>query len=201
MNTVDAVVIAVIAISALVALLRGFVREMLTMGSWIGAALITIFGFHRLQPMFEHWISNKLAADIAGGIGLFIGSLIILSILSHMIARFVRGSALTAVDRSLGLLFGLARGAILVSLAYMLMIWLDPNLLQGARTAPMMARGAEILRSWAPKQLAEGLPADLQLPAPGDPNGDQKRDSTPKPAYNQRQEDALQRLIDSTSRK
>jgi len=201
MNTVDAVVIAVIAISALVALLRGFVREMLTMGSWIGAALVTLYGFPVLQPKFEHWVSSKLAADIMGAIGLFIGSLIVLSILSHMIARLVRGSALTAVDRSLGLLFGLVRGAILVSLAYMLMIWLDPNLLQGARTAPMMARGAGFLRSWAPKQLADGLPADLQPPAANDPNGDQKHDSTSKPAYNQRQNDALQRLIDTTSRK
>jgi membrane protein required for colicin V production len=198
MNTVDAIVIGVIGVSTLIAFLRGFVREMLTIGSWIGAALVTIYGFPLLQARFETWISSKLAADIVGGIGLFLLSLIVFSILSHMIARFVRGSALTAVDRSLGLLFGLVRGAIVVSLAYMLIIWLNPSLLEGARTAPMMARGAEILRGWAPRELANELPADLRPPTP---DNETKNDAAQKPSYNQRQNDALQRLIDATSRK
>jgi membrane protein required for colicin V production len=198
MNTIDAIVIGAIALSALVAFLRGFVREMLTMGSWIGAALVTIYGFPLAQAKFEHWISSKLGADITGVVALFLGSLIVFSILSHMVARLVRGSALTAVDRSLGLLFGLLRGVIIVSLAYMLVIWLDPNLVRGARTAPMMARGAEILRGWAPRQLANDLPADLKPPPP---EGETKKDEPPKPAYNQRQNDALQRLIDATSKK
>ena len=200
MNTVDIIVIAVIGISALIALLRGFVREMLTIGSWIGAALVTLYGFAYVQPKFEQWISSKLAADIAGGIVLFLVSLILFSILSHQIARFVRGSALTAVDRSLGLLFGLVRGAILVSLAYMLVLWGNPNILRGARTTPMMARGAEILRNMAPKELAEDLPADLKLPPPA-PDGDPKHDTADKPIYNRHQNDAMQRLIDATSGK
>jgi membrane protein required for colicin V production len=208
MNTIDAIVIGVIGVSTLIAFLRGFVREMLTIGSWIGAALVTLYGFPALQPRFETWISSKLAADIVGGIGLFLISLIVFSILSHMIAKLVRGSALTAVDRSLGLLFGLVRGAIVVSLAYMLILWLDPAWLEGARTAPAMARGAEILRSWAPAEFANDLPADLRPPSqdkqtpgqqtPGQQTGD---DSARKPVYNQRQNDALQRLIDATSRK
>jgi membrane protein required for colicin V production len=201
MNTVDIIVISVVGISAIIAFLRGFVREILTIGSWLGAGLVTLYAFPVLQPKFEQWISSKLAADIVGGIGLFLVSLVIFSILSHMVARFVRGSALTAVDRSLGLLFGLLRGAILVSLAYMLIFAMDPNLLRGARTTPMMARGAEILRSLAPKELANDLPADLQLPPPPDPDSDPKRDSAAKPIYNQHQNDALQRLIDATSRK
>ena len=76
MNTVDIVVIAVVAISALIAFLRGFVREVLTIGSWLGASLVTLYGFPLLQPKFEQWISSKLAADIVCGISLFIGSLI-----------------------------------------------------------------------------------------------------------------------------
>jgi membrane protein required for colicin V production len=199
MNTVDIVVISVVAISAIIAFLRGFVREILTIGSWLGAGLVTLYAFPVLQPKFEQWISSKLAADIVGGIGLFLISLIIFSIISHMIARFVRGSALTAVDRSLGLLFGLVRGAILVSLAYMLLFAMDPNLLRGARTTPMMARGAEILRNLAPKELADDLPSELQLPPPPDSESDQKHDTAPD--YKKSQNDAMQRLIDATSRK
>jgi membrane protein required for colicin V production len=202
MNTIDAIVIGIIAISALIAFLRGFVREMLTVGSWIGASLVTLYGFPLVQPKFEHWITSKLAADIAAAVSLFVVTLIVFSLLSHIIARFVRGSALTAVDRSLGLLFGLVRGAILVSLAYMLIIWLNPDIVRGARTAPMMARGANILRGWAPPELANDLPVDLQLPPPA-ANGDSdaKHDSAPAPVYNRHANDDLQRLIDTTSRK
>jgi membrane protein required for colicin V production len=198
MNTVDIIVIAVVGLSTIIAFLRGFVREILTIGSWLGAGLVTLYAFPVLQPKFEQWISSKLAADIAGGIGLFLISLVIFSIISHFIAKFVRGSALTAVDRSLGLLFGLLRGAILVSLAYMLVFAMDPNLLRGARTLPMMARGAEILRNLAPKELADDLPSDLKLPPPADPDSGEKHDATP---YKKTQNDALQRLIDTTSRK
>ena len=201
MNTVDIIVIAVVAISALIAFLRGFVREVLTIGSWLGASLVTLYGFPLLQPKFEQWISSKLAADIACGISLFVATLIVFSIVSHMLARLVQGSALTAVDRSLGLLFGLVRGAILVSLAYMLIFALDPNMLRGARTAPMMARGAEMLRDMAPKELANDLPADLKLPPPPPPDSDPKHDTAAKPIYNQKQNDAMQRLIDATSGK
>ena len=199
MNTIDIIVIAVVALSAIIAFLRGFVREVLTIGSWLGASLVTLYGFPLLQGKFEQWISSKMAADIVCGISLFLVSLVVFSILSHMIARFVRGSALTAVDRSLGLLFGLVRGAILVSLAYMLVLWADPNMLRDARTTPMMARGAEILRDLAPKELADDLPADLHLPAP--PADDGKRDAAAKPTYNRKQNDDMQRLIDATSGK
>jgi membrane protein required for colicin V production len=203
MNTVDAVVIGIIVVSTVIAFLRGFVREMLTVGSWIGAALVTLYGFPVVTPKFEHWIASKLAADIIGSVTLFLLTLIIFSLLSHAIARFVRGSALTAVDRSLGLLFGLARGAVLVSLAYMLMFWLDPNIVRGARTEPMMRRGAEILRDWAPSQFANDLPADLRLPpAPAaDQGSDTRQDTAPNPVYNRHANDDMQRLIDTTSRK
>jgi len=93
MNTVDIIVIAVVGLSALIAFLRGFVREVLTIGSWLGASLVTLYGFPLVQGRFEQWISSKMAADIVCGISLFLFTLILLSILSHMIARFVRGSA------------------------------------------------------------------------------------------------------------
>ena len=81
----------------------------------------------------------------------------------------------------------------------MLIFALDPNILRGARTAQMMERGATILRDMAPKELANDLPADLHLPPPTD--SDPKHDTTAKPIYNQKQNDAMQRLIDATSGK
>jgi membrane protein required for colicin V production len=203
MNSVDFVVIAIVAISALIAFLRGFVREVLTIGSWLGALLVTLYGFSFLQPKFEQWISSKVAADIACGVSLFLVSLVIFSIVSHMVSGLVRGSALTAVDRSLGLVFGLVRGAILVSLAYMLITWMGSTLFEGARTAPIMAKGADILRNLAPKELGDQLPSNLRLPPSEAAQGSDPKQTDPaQPAYNKRQNDALQRLIeDAASRR
>jgi membrane protein required for colicin V production len=197
-NTIDIIVVSVVAASALISFLRGFVREVLTIGSWLAASLVTLYGFPLAQGQFEQWVSNKMAADIACGIALFLVSLVVFTVLSNMVAGFVRGSALTAVDRSLGLLFGLLRGSILVSMAYMLVIAIDPNLLRGARTSPMMERGAEILRDLAPSELAKELPAELHLSSA---RADSQRDAVASPSYNRKQNDDMQRLIDATAGK
>jgi membrane protein required for colicin V production len=200
MNTVDIIVIAVVALSALIAFVRGFVREMLTVGSWMGASLVTLYGFPVLQPLFERWIPNsRLAAHLVCGIGLFIGSLVVFSVFSHFVAKLVRGSALTAVDRSLGLLFGLARGAVLVSLAYMIVSWLQPSLIEGARTEQAMKQGAKILRSLAPKELSDSMSAAMQPSAAPANEGAAKGEADRRPLYKDRERDALQRLIDTAS--
>jgi len=100
-------------ISALIAFLRGFVREMLTVGSWLGAALVTLYGFPYCAQVRAMDSQQQAGRPRAAGFNLFIVSLIVFSLISHQIAKFVRGSALTRSTVA-GLLFGLARGAILV---------------------------------------------------------------------------------------
>ena len=201
MSIVDIIVIAVIAISALIAFLRGFVREILTIGSWLGAAIVTLYLFPVLRTHFEDWISNKMAADIVGAVAIFIGSLVVFSVISHFAAGLIRGSALTAVDRSLGLVFGLVRGAVMVSLAYMIVVWLAPSLVHGARTEPMMARGAEILRNLAPRELRDGAPGLPSSLSPASSEAEAGSGGAKPPAYTDRQSDALKRLIDAATTK
>jgi membrane protein required for colicin V production len=168
MNGVDVVVIAVVGVSAIIAFLRGFVREMLTVGSWIGAAFVTVYGLNPLLPHMEGWIANKTVALGATVAVLFIGSLIVFSVISHQLAKFVQGSALSAVDRSLGVAFGVLRGAILVSLAYLLFMWFKPDgtpMLQQAKTLPMMEQCAEMLKNIVPSDLGNRLPTEF-APAP-----------------------------------
>lgn len=161
-NPVDLAVAAVLLVSALMAFARGFVREVLSVAAWIGAALITIYAFPYVQPLAESKISNKLTADVAGIAGTFLLSLILLSMVSHRLSRNVRDSALSAIDRSLGFAFGVARGAILVSLAYMFAIWLwtnpadQPVWLQGAKSRPALARGAQALMALVPNSVRSG---------------------------------------------
>ena len=110
-STIDLIVIGVIAISAIIAFLRGFVREMLTIGSWIGAALVTLYAFPALQSRFEALdSSSKLAAAYRRGAGpVHRQSGCFLAHQSFRRKADPR-QRLDFVDRSLGLLFGLVRG-------------------------------------------------------------------------------------------
>jgi membrane protein required for colicin V production len=161
MNVTDIVVIAVLALSALAAFSRGFVREVLAVGSWVAAAAATIYLFTPARPLLRQYISYQLIADALTGAAIFIITLAICSTLASFLSRNIRGGALGAIDRSLGLLFGLARGAILVCLAYMFLVWLLPKdsdrpaWLTQARSLPLIASGAEYLRSLVPPELLQ----------------------------------------------
>ncbi|MGE0717273.1 MAG: CvpA family protein [Alphaproteobacteria bacterium] len=157
-NWVDVGAIAVVVISAVFAVARGFVREILSVAAWIGAAVIALYAFPPLRPHARELLGPTLIADIALGAVLFLFSLIILSLITHAIARSVRGSALSAVDRSLGLLFGIARGALLVCLAYLGLVWAmpaeeHPRAVREARALPLVQRGADWLVSIVPPDL------------------------------------------------
>src|SRR5690348_2527308 len=119
MNWLDIGVVAVIVLSAVFAFARGFVREALSIVAWVGAAVITLYGFNGADALLEPRVQNKLLSQVIAGFGLFIGSLIVLTIVTGLIARFVRGSGLSPIDRTLGFIFGAARGVLVVCVAYL----------------------------------------------------------------------------------
>ena len=114
----DVGVIAVLLISALFAYARGFVHEVFAVVAWIGAIFSTFYGFPHLIPYGRQLIPIDLAADLATGLVIFIFTLVFLSMMTRSISRGVQKSALNALDRSLGFLFGLARGSLIVVISY-----------------------------------------------------------------------------------
>jgi membrane protein required for colicin V production len=158
-NITDIAVIIVLLISAFLAYVRGLVHEVLSVAGWVGGGLITIYAFPFAQPHARNLISIELAADLAAGIAVFVISLAILSILTSAISKRVQNSTLNALDRSLGFLFGLARGGILVCLLYMAIKWMmpivdQPAWLRSARTMPLIETGAQQLRALIPEEAA-----------------------------------------------
>jgi membrane protein required for colicin V production len=157
-NGLDLAVLGVIALSAIFAFARGLVREALSIVAWVGAALITLYGFNQVYGLVIHFVATPLLADLIAAAGLFVISLIVLTILTGYVARFVQSTALSPIDRTLGLIFGLARGAFLVSLAFLVLdISLPPNDRPGwikqAKSEPFLAQGAELLRNALPEPL------------------------------------------------
>jgi len=157
-NSLDLAILGVIAISAIFAFARGFVREVLSIVAWIGAGLTTLYAFNHVYRLVIRFVTTPLLADLIAGAGLFVTSLIVLTILTGYLARFVQSSALSPIDRTLGLIFGVARGVFLVSLAYLVLdISLPqndrPGWIKQAKSEPFLAQGAELLRGALPEPL------------------------------------------------
>ena len=136
MNWIDLAVIAVIVVSGLLAFLRGFVREALGIGAWVGAALAAVWA----APYAE-------LADPAAFLCVFVAVLVVLSVVAGGLGGWVRRSAIGGVDRTLGTVFGLLRGAVVVAAAYVglgMAVKPDqwPEALTQARSVPYAYAGA-----------------------------------------------------------
>jgi membrane protein required for colicin V production len=160
-NFIDIVVLVVIGLSALIALSSGFVNVVLWILSWVGAVVATVYFFPTFQPMVAQHFSDALVANVLTAAAIFLVALIICTIINQIISRMVRASAIGALDRSLGFVFGLAIGAALVCGAYMLMVFVVPDKkdwpqpVLEARSLPLVERGAEILKSIVPQYVID----------------------------------------------
>lgn len=120
MTWVDFAVVGVLAVSAILAFMRGLVREVLGVGAWIGAGLAAAWGLPLLRPQVRLWVGASPWADPGTFVAIFLVVLLVLMLIAHFVGRAVRLSPLGGLDRTLGLVFGLARGAMIVCLAYII---------------------------------------------------------------------------------
>ena len=169
-NIFDAGVILIVLVSALFAYARGFVREVLSIGGWVGAIFATIHGFAYLKPYTREFIESELFADLSTGVLIFVVSLIVLTYISHSISRKVQDSMLNALDRALGFLFGLVRGAVVVCLAYMALgLVLSekelPTTIVEARSMDLIKPGTELLAVLLPENASSEAISDATTKA------------------------------------
>lgn len=155
-NLFDLAVVGLLLLSALWAFLRGFVRELLGVAAWVGAAFTTLYGAPYAQPTARQLIGSQLIADIVTWVVIFVVSLILFSVISGAISSQVRQSSLSAIDRSLGFVFGLARGAVIVCIGYLLLkmavpIQERPDWITSARSLPAIEQGVAILEQLIPR--------------------------------------------------
>ena len=160
-NLVDILVVLIIIVSALLAFGRGAAREVLGIGAWVGAGVATFFAFPHTRPIARDLIpSSMLIADVVAGLAVFIVVLVILTFINQIISGRIQRSRGGALDRTLGFIFGLLRGAALVCIAYMLFgsvvqrsEW--PPWVDEARTLPYITQGVAALREVVPEEVAD----------------------------------------------
>jgi membrane protein required for colicin V production len=156
MTVFDFAVIGVIILSGYFAYSRGFVREALSIAAWINASFVALYTFPYVLPLFEKVLPKGVIANVCAAAVVFILALMVLHMISNALARRVKDSSLSPVDRTFGLIFGLARGLIFVCLGYIALAWMlpggkdRPRWFADARSIPYLDAGAGKLRSFVP---------------------------------------------------
>src|SRR5882762_4018223 len=123
----DIALLAVMLISGMLAMVRGFMREILAIAAWGAAALVTSYAFVKLLPTAKTYFNNDTVAAVVVVAGVFVGTLIVVSIITVRISDMILDSRIGALDRTLVFLFGLGRGLLIVVVAYLFFSWLVPD--------------------------------------------------------------------------
>jgi membrane protein required for colicin V production len=169
----DLFLIAVMLISGLLAMVRGLIREVLSIAGWGAAAVAGLFAFTKLLPITKQYISNDyVAAGVTIG-GAFFLTLIVVSIITVKISDTVLDSRIGALDRTLGFLFGLARGLIIVVVAFIFFDWLvpaksQPEMVRNARSRIVLQNTGEWLKGLLPEDPENTILKKLKKPKPGE---------------------------------
>src|ERR1700761_2543689 len=203
----DLILLGVMLISGLLAMVRGFMREILSIAAWGAAALVTLYSFNKLLPTAKTYFSNDTVATIVVVAGVFVGTLIVVSVITVKISDMIRDSRIGALDRTLGFLFGLARGLLIVVVAFLFFSWLvpekqRPDWVSNAKSRVVLDGTGQWLMSLLPddpentilKKFKKNKPEDEQTdtdqPAPGGGEG-----------YSKPARDSLKKLIEKPASK
>ncbi len=151
----DLILFGIMLISGLLALMRGFTREVLSLVAWIAAVVAGYFATlnPQLVAFAQQYIEQEIVAKIALGGLAFLVVLIILSLISVKIADFVVDSAVGAFDRTVGFIFGLLRGLVLVAVAYLFYGWFtncdrQETWVRNAQTLPYIKSTGSVILSF-----------------------------------------------------
>jgi membrane protein required for colicin V production len=180
----DLAVITIVLVSGMLALLRGFTREVLAILSWVAAAIAAYY----LHPMALPYVKPYLAKDelalAASVAAVFFVALVLVSLITVKLSDIILDSKIGALDRSLGFVFGAVRGCLLAVVAFVFYGWLvpdanQPEWVRNARAKPLLQAGGEKLRELLPddmdsivakiKAKKAGAPVEETPPAEAEP--------------------------------
>lgn len=189
LTLLDIVLLVVMLISGLLAMVRGFMREILSIAAWLCAAGATLYGYSRAVPYVKQYVTNDLVANgIAIG-GLFLGTLLVVSIVTVKVSDAILDSRIGALDRTLGFVFGLARGLVIMVVAFLFFVWLvptnsQPDWAKNARSRVVLQGTGDWLLSMLPDDPETAILKRLKRPREGEeePPAEQRSERTPTPA-------------------
>ena len=210
----DFLLLGVMLISGLLAMIRGFMREVLSIAAWAAAAVATVLLYNRLLPIAKANISSDIVAAVVVVAGVFLATLLIVSVITVRISDKVLDSRIGALDRTLGFLFGLGRGLVIVVVAFIFFAWLvpagkQPDGVRNAKSRVVLENTGEWLQALLPQdmdnlfsQWIKKRPKGTDEDAPDTPG--QRSERAPdvtgsiRGAYQRSDRNDMKQLIDAT---
>lgn len=174
----DGIVFVAIIVSSIIAFLRGFIRECLTIVGVAGGLAAAFLGGPKLVPLMRDWLGvvegekeppklfdlvpMTIVADVLAYGLIFLVVVILLSIVSHMLSGWAKAIGLGPVDRTLGVIFGIARAVLLLSLLYLPVYLLTgkeerDGWFKGSHTRLYIESGAKWIAAYLPKSSDEDM--------------------------------------------
>jgi len=201
----DLAVLAIVLISALLALLRGFTREVLAIFSWVAAGGVAYFEFKHphFLDVLRPYIAKEFIALLVDALAVFFAALLLISIITVKLSDLILDSKIGALDRTLGFVFGVVRGFLIAVVLFLFYGWLVPETKQpkwvaDARSKPLLEATGEKLRDFVPQDVEQmiadlkpkkGAPANEEPPPepdaeakPDAPAATEKKSEAPTPA-------------------
>ena len=179
----DILLLAVMLISGLLAMIRGFMREILSIGAWGVAAIAALTFYGKLAPIVKSYVNlGDTATNAAAAAIVFLVTLLIVAIITVRISDMILDSRVGALDRTLGFLFGLGRGLLVVVVAFLFFAWLvpdrsQPEWVRGAKSKVVLQSTGQWLMSLLPEDLDKTItkfrrtkPEDQDAPPDADPD-------------------------------
>nr|WP_249204461.1 CvpA family protein [Acetobacter thailandicus] len=162
---IDIIALVLVTLSVLHGLIRGFARQALGIGGWVIALLLTCRYYTNLIPWTRSFIHDHTVADITAFILLMLVLLVVASFASSLIVRVIHQSALQGLDHTLGALFGLARGVLLVLLLFVSAQWLLPpedihDIENKGKFTPYIRMGVAYIQPFMPDFTTKGVAPD-----------------------------------------
>ena len=120
MSWLDLLILGVIALSALISLIRGFVKESISLLSWIAAGIVAFRYFSAMAELLEPYLADPTIRSMTAFAVLFVSTLIIGAIINFIMSQLVSKTGLSGTDKALGVVFGGARGVLIVTMIVLL---------------------------------------------------------------------------------
>ena len=163
----DLAVLGIVLVSALLSMMRGFTREVLAIASWAAAAAAAYYFYPVVVPYLTPYIHKEVIAQAAAAAIVFFATLIVVSLFTVRLSDAILDSRIGPLDRSLGFVFGVARGFLLAVVAFAIFNWLvsekqQPEWVKNARTRPVLTETANQIVKWLPKNAGDTINGWIQ---------------------------------------
>ena len=158
----DLAVLGIVLVSALLSMLRGFSREVLAIASWAAAAAAAYYFYPVVIPYLTPYIHKEVIAQAVAAALVFFATLIVVSLFTVRLSDAILDSRIGALDRTLGFVFGVARGFLLAVVAFAIFSWLvsekqQPEWVKNARTRPVLTETADRIVTLLPEDAASTI--------------------------------------------